>query len=233
MEGTLIGRTDERGGVTEESLEDDIAALQEGCAGVVLAYLSAQNIDRLVTFHRAATRVGRTLVIDVYTARILDALKSDDMPSVKSGELRVFLPRNQKRRIVKSERFDLVNPYREERIFSDELAACPSRWTMLFRSSMKADLEALGNLAGAKLIYSLWPGYLNRDEDNLCDWAASHGIGFEICHVSGHAYIQDMVRLVKAIAPRKLVPIHTSRPDRYSEIFENVEIVGNQHWCAL
>ncbi|GAH06959.1 unnamed protein product, partial [marine sediment metagenome] len=54
---------------------------------------------------------------------------------------------------------------------------------------MARDLEKADCLEGAKLIYSMWPGYIERSPHNIRDWCTKHGIEFEIIHTSGHADI--------------------------------------------
>ncbi|MBB5760392.1 mRNA degradation ribonuclease J1/J2 [Methylorubrum rhodinum] len=38
-------------------------------------------------------------------------------------------------------------------------------------------------------------------------------------HTSGHASIPDLRRLAAALAPRRLVPIHTFAPEQYPALF--------------
>lgn len=233
MEGTVLGRHDEDAPVTESALEDQIVSSLESCRGLALAYFSAQNIDRLVTFYRAARRTGRTFVADVYTAGILDALARKSLPSPRSGALRVFLPKRQKLQIVRTKRFDLVEPYKRWRVYPSQLAETPGRWLVMFRSSMKEDFAAMGDLNDSKILYSLWPGYLARDGQDLKQWAEAHRASLEIHHTSGHAFIKDLITFVKRIRPKHLVPIHTLHPQRYHEIFPNVRVVPNCVWADV
>lgn len=50
----------------------------------------------------------------------------------------------------------------------------------------------------------------------------ARGIRLEHAHTSGHASIADLKRLVGAIAPRMLVPIHTFEPHRFPEHFGTI-----------
>lgn len=92
-EGTTIGRDgNEKHSKTEGELELDIVRSLNATRGPALAYFSGQNIDRFVTFFRAAKRTGRTFVVDLYLAHILDALGRKTLPSPRGPDLRVFLP---------------------------------------------------------------------------------------------------------------------------------------------
>jgi ribonuclease J len=43
----------------------------------------------------------------------------------------------------------------------------------------------------------------------------------DLINASGHASVGDLQRLAKAAAAAAVVPIHTSRPDRFAELFAN------------
>jgi ribonuclease J len=42
--------------------------------GRVFVTWSAQNVDRTVTLYRACLKAGRTLVVDLYTAEVMEAV---------------------------------------------------------------------------------------------------------------------------------------------------------------
>jgi ribonuclease J len=52
----------------------------------------------------------------------------------------------------------------------------------------------------------------------------------EVRHVSGHAYVADLRRLARAIAPERLVPIHTEAPSRYGSLFPRVDVRRDGAW---
>lgn len=233
MEGTVIGREDAEAGTTEAALEADVCRTLKALPGLVLTCFSPQNVDRFVTFFRAAIKSRRVLVVDAYTAHVLDSLGLDSLPSASTSDrIRVFLPRSQKLKIVRSGRFDLIEPYRGKRVYAAELSANPGRWLCLFRSSMCRDFDELTCLRGSVLLYSLWPGYIRQDEA-LRSWTRQHGIDIQVKHTSGHAYMPDLIRFAESIAPRKLVPIHSSHPERYAAMFQNVRVVPNGCWSDV
>jgi len=104
----------------------------------------------------------------------------------------------------------------------------------LFRPSMTRDLEKAECLHAARLIYSLWPGYLKRaDLGPFHAWLNQHGIPLVHCHTSGHASPGDLQRFAKAIAPRMLVPIHSFSTGRFDEYFENVVLKQDGQWWEV
>lgn len=231
MEGTTLGRDEES--VTESDVEAQAQGLMKDTPGIVLACFSAQNIDRFVSFFRASVRSGRTFVVDAYLAHLLSSLGLKSLPDPADGKgVRVFLPSSQKRRIVRSRRFDLIDAYRHSRIYKEEIGASPRRFTMLFRASMARDFAGVC-LRGGALVYSLWPGYLDRDRTDLRRWASDRGLGFHIVHSSGHAHPSDLLRMAEAIRPRRLMPIHTARPDVYGALYPTVQGAANGEWVEV
>ena len=80
MEGTTIGRTGtDEGFPTEDDLETEFVRAFKETKGLHFVWTSSQNIDRLVTVSRAAKRTGRVLVIDLYTAVVLEATGRDSI----------------------------------------------------------------------------------------------------------------------------------------------------------
>ena len=80
MEGTTLGRT-EQDIVKEEDLEKEFVKIFKSDK-LPLVQFSPQNIDRFVTVFRACKRAGKTLVIDPYTAFVLEVYSSmsDSIP---------------------------------------------------------------------------------------------------------------------------------------------------------
>ena len=79
----------------------------------------------------------------------------------------------------------------------------------------------------------MWPGYLERGSPNLREWCAHHGVEFEIIHTSGHADAYDLKRIVKALQPKRLIPIHTLKPDRYRSLSRNTTPLGDGTWTEV
>lgn len=226
MEGTNIreGADPEARGSSEADVEASVADLGRTTRGIVLAAFSAQNIDRLVTMFRAAKKSGRELVLDLYGATMAAATGLASIPQASWEGVRVFLPRGQKARVLKAEAFERTNAVRASRIYAEELRARAGELVMLFRGSMMRDLDAAECLGGAALAWSMWPGYL-RDESGIAlqTWANERGIPISHHHASGHAFVPDLRRLVDALTPERVVPIHSFGGDRYRELFSGVD----------
>ena len=226
MEGTTITRTGTDAGFpTEADLETEMMRLFRNTKGMPLVWCSGQNIDRLVTVFRAAKRSGRQLILDMYTAHILASTENPHLPQADWPETRVYLPWSQKMRIIKDKSFQIADKYKLDRIYPRQLAGAAARSVMLFRPSMRLDLEKAKCLAGARLVYSMWDGYLKDEKlQPFLQWLRDQGIPMHKCHTSGHASVKDLQRLRAAFSNAVVVPIHTQQPDLYGETFGNVQV---------
>ena len=235
MEGTVIGRDGEGADLpNEDELEARFVQRLRKIGGLALAWTSAQNIDRIVTLYRAAKRTGRTLILDAFTAEMLAATENPNLPQADWPQnIGVYVPDWMRRKIKREGAFNKLEPFRDNRIFLDALGD-PSRYIMLFRPGLLREVEAQAPLEQAQLLYSNWEGYL-RDPSTQAvrDWVAERAIPIHHVHTSGHASVPDLKRFAKALAPRKLVPIHSFHTDRFDEFFSNVERRHDGEWWAV
>ena len=104
---------------------------------------------------------------------------------------------------------------------------------MSFQPSLPQDLADANCLEGARLVYSMWPGYLERGSLNLRKWCADRGVEFEIIHTSGHANAYDLKRLVESFRPKRLIPIHTLVPDCFRKLRRNTTPVRDGIWTEI
>ena len=155
------------------------------------------------------------------------------LPPAADGVFRVYLPDSQKRKVIADQSFDIVSRYRTSRIYADEIEANPGKWVMLFRESMTGDIDRLPPHTVTTLIYSLWPGYLDRDSNHLASWCRQQAIALEVAHTSGHADPNSLVRLAQALNPRMVVPIHTQAPQIMDSLVRNVRVLRDGDWLAI
>ena len=146
----------------------------------------------------------------------------------------MYLPRSQKAKVIRKKAFDRTEAVKPHRIYAEELAARRSELVMLFRASMSRELEGIGCLEEARCIWSMWPGYLREPSgERLRAWLDQLGISMVIHHASGHAFIPDLQRLVRALAPGRVVPIHSFAGDRFEEFFRRVDRQTDGVWWSV
>lgn len=237
MEGSSLGRlTEDQAFPTEQDLERTFVNRFKSTPGMALVACSAQNIDRVVTIYRAAKQTGRTMVVDAYAAEVLKATGYASIPKPESGwpNIAVYIPQRQRVQLVRNNIAPLVDSYREFRLWPEQLAEQAPRSVMLFRGWMLKDLERANALEGARVFWSQWDGYL-RDGSGamLKRECEQRRIPFESIHTSGHASPSDLKRLAAAVAPKKLIPIHTFERNKFPGLFANVLLADDGQWIEV
>jgi ribonuclease J len=232
LEGTKVAPDGRDTGLTEREVEDKCVDLFDSTKGMVLACYSGQNIDRLVTLHRAAKRSRRSLVLDLYGAGIARATgRPQTIPQGDWDSLYVSVPLSQRIRVKQTGRFHRTSAVRRRRLFPEDLAGLASELVVTFRASMARELDAAGCLNGARALWSMWPGYLDHLSGvQLRRWLADRDIPMILLHSSGHATVPDLQQWATAVEARQVVPIHTHHPDLYAELFDNVRVRENGEW---
>jgi len=233
MEGSTLGRLEnDESFPCEAEIEEQFVAAFSKTTGLSLVHTSAQNIDRIVSIFRACKKTGKTLVIDLYTSVVLKATGNKHIPQSDWPNIALFIPHKQRIQIKNNNWIDLLKSHSKNRIFIENLQAISDQSVLLFRPIHIRDLEKADLLNDAVYIYSQWEGYWEQDSNAyLREWLAKHKIPKQSIHTSGHASPSDLKRFANALAPSRIVPIHTFMPEKYSELFNNVELnADGEYW---
>ena len=235
MEGTTIGRTGtDEGFATEADLEQAFVKAFQETRGLHFVWASGQNIDRIVTVFRAAKRTGRLLLLDLYTAVVLEATGRDSIPQSHWDGVQVYIPQAQRVFIKKNALFENLSRHHAHRVYPEHLPALKDRTVMLFRPMTIRDRGVQAVLDGARLSYSMWQGYLREDyTGSIIKVLEDRGVQWDIIHTSGHAAVRDLRRFAHALAPRMLVPIHSFETRRFGEFFDNVVRKDDGVWWEI
>ncbi len=228
LEGSMLGRGENQY-QDERAVEDKMVSMFGDKQNIAFVFCSSQNIDRIVSVYRAVKRTRQTLVIDLYTAYILDRLKdiSDKLPQYWWPDIRVFYFWGHRKILKDNGLGSFVGKCVSSRIYKEEISRCKRNVVMIskYNPAFMKLIGYLGDLTGALGIYSMWEGYL--EQSDFRKPLQRQGIEFETIHTSGHAPERDLERLVKAFNPKCVVPIHTFQPQTYPSLFPNVHILND------
>lgn len=220
IEGTNLGA--DKPTVTEHDLEHRFVDLAQRTPGRLFVTWSAQNVDRTVTLYRAALRANRTLVVDLYTAEVLEALQGHlNAPFLGIQNLKVVLTRSLASHYRKLGKETWLNAMAKIGLSA---AALEQQAIVMIRSgSLHRDYMFKG-VAPTKddaFSFSMWSGYL-KDQSDLLSWFGSAGSTIEHIHTSGHASPATLRRFAEAVSAKQVVPVHGLNWDREQTGFDRL-----------
>lgn len=225
IEGTMVERTNHLYS-TEDSVEEAIYNTIKAQTNLSFVISSAQNIDRLISVFRACKRTKKYLVIDVYSAWILEMVRkqSKNIPAIEWEEIKVYAHPSQLEKIKDTSFDDFRNRIKPHRV-GNSVFSNPSDYVYFVRCPNEKLIDKLRGKGTINIIYSQWEGYLLEEHKNFCTdnlnaLKKDSDISFQTIHTSGHATVSDLMKFAKAINSNKIVPIHTAFPEKFKKEFE-------------
>jgi ribonuclease J len=234
LEGTNLGS--DKPTKSEGDLEQDFLQLFQETKGRVFVAWSAQNVDRTVTLYRAAKRAGRTLVVDLYTAEVLELLAEHGrLPRAGMDDFKVVITSNMLRMYRRKDMAGFVDRMATDGrgISASTLNRTPGKWVVMLRDSLRRDYDCKGVKPNSDdaWSWSMWLGYLRDTNPDLIQWLSEA----TPCHIhtSGHAAPKALRDFANAIAPKRLIPIHSFTWDENLEGFPAIHRLQDGEPLAL
>ncbi|MEK7850195.1 MAG: MBL fold metallo-hydrolase [Candidatus Omnitrophota bacterium] len=215
MEGTMLSRENAEYR-TEKDIEKELVSLLKSQGNLTFLSCSSQNIDRLVSAYRACMKTDTLFVVDPYTAYILHALKdiSKGVPQYDWGKnMRIFFIPNRYTDKVLNEK--KMYKFGKAKITKEEVFSLKQKMLVKDSYTMRNIFRNKRLLKDTSVIYSQWEGYL----DGVKGFWDKNGVKINQVHVSGHAYVEDLVKFTKAIKSKNIIPIHTEKAEDYQKLF--------------
>lgn len=234
MEGTMIQRSNDDF-PTEADVGRKIYETIAEQENITFLISSSQNIDRVVSAFRACRHAGKTLVLDIYTAWVLEKLKlvSHNIPAMEWDQIKIKLSYSQHEKLKDNPDFfgDFRKRVYQHRISKEEMLANPADYLYFGKMSHFRTINFYKEIKPVNVIYSQWLGYLScKDEDYygaeaMAGYRRDPQVNFVYAHTSGHATVEDLKMFAEALNPKMLVPVHTEHGGQYNKLFQHVEII--------
>jgi ribonuclease J len=231
MEGTMMRRSSDRF-PDEASVRCQIESVLNEQQNITFLIASSQNIDRLVSAIHACQHTNKILVLDIYTAWVLEQVSqiSNRVPSMEWDQVKVYADFRMDERIKNDPNFfgDFRRRLYSHRVTKNELETNPALYLYYSKMSRFKIMELYKTFGPINIIYSQWLGYLNRKDDEyfgaekIAAYQNDPQVKFTYAHTSGHATLETLIKLVNVLKPSTVVPIHTEHPDDYAKHFSNV-----------
>lgn len=212
---------------SEEEVGRKLRSIIGETKGLVAASFSPVDIDRMKTFFNAAQESGRKFVISMKQAMLIDILSDEiergllDFPFTLEDE-EVFIYAKEKERLYKWEE-KIMERYK---VVASSWVSEHQREVLLFATYYDMlEMLAIKPEAGSVFIYSESEPWNEEGEfefEKLENWLETLGMPLFHIHASGHASPFDLKRMVEKLKPKKVIMIHSERPELFKK-FANVE----------
>jgi ribonuclease J len=233
LEGTMMNRSNDEF-PDEVAVEAKIQQVISSQSNISFLISSSQNIDRIVSAFRACKKTAKTLVIDIYTAWVLEKVRevSTNVPGMEWDEIRVYADYSQDEKLKANQDYfgDFRRRLYRHRVNWQELMASPAYFLYFGKMSSFRKISAFRDTdRPVNVIYSQWQGYLDGSHgdyfgaDRIAAFRQDAGVNFVYAHTSGHAPLRDLQTLATAMNPDVLVPIHTEHGEDFKKRFKNVQ----------
>lgn len=239
VEGTRASRDDRH--ESEEAVEENCLRAVAEERGLVIADFGPRNVERLEIFRRIASSTGRELVVLPKDAHLLEAMRQADGVDRLDG-VRIY----DELRTREERYLEEVRGRNSGRMVkADEIADAPSSFILSFSFW---DLGRMLDIRteGGTYIYSSSEAFTEEqqiDFRRLSNWLHRlnmRAVGYRMAtvagrevpvmvpgyHASGHISGPEVLRLVRTIRPRAVMPIHTESPEHFAGLADDgIEVI--------
>ena len=237
-EGTRIDSAEKD---SEEEVRDKVCDIAEKTKKLVVVNFPVRDTDRMVSFLEAAKKCGRSLVINLKQAYVLDLFEKSglDAPRLSDKNIRVYIPRKTWG-IINDERYSRRIQLQDydgwERDFLDHKHAVTAEEISKNQESYvyRCDFFELKELIdirpekGSAFIRSVCEPFdieMKLDLEKAEEWLKHFGLyPYHQFHASGHLNHDEIREVIEEINPKTVYPIHTEHPEMFKEFHDNVVI---------
>ncbi len=232
LEGTRIGK--QSSGYTEQDVvQHAMDILQKNRDRLAIVNFSMTHLERLVAFWQCAKELGRCFVVNPKDLYLLEAWSAAgrSLP-LNDGSLLVYAGVGGDG--TETWQKDLLARHAQQKVTAQEIARQPADYVLCFGYFDLNELPYLRVQDGVWIQSFSEPMSEEQriDDARLNRWL--HRFGFrryprqgtdeevQPLHVSGHASGDELARVVEAIRPRRLIPVHTTEPRIFVERFSGI-----------
>jgi ribonuclease J len=239
MEGTRI--TDEKVSESEQKVKNECNEIVKKTDKFVIADFSFKDVDRLRSFYAIAKENNRKLVVLLKDAFLLKWLSKDpqlQIPNYDDEDIIIHIPRRRSGKYIDSdygtrerEFLNLNNGWTAEKIKQNQDKVVCAMTFFQFDELIDIRPEPY-----SIMLYSTSEPHNEEqqfDFQRLKAWTERFQLRLFQSHCSGHAYAEDLMRIVKEINPKHLFPVHTEHPEMFKQATQNITLVEEKQIYTL
>jgi ribonuclease J len=199
----------------------------------VVANFSFKDVDRLRTFYTISKENNRKFVVSLKEAFMLKWLNQDpklQVPNVDDENVIIHIPKRGSGTYTstdygsKERKFlNLNNSWTAEDIKKNQSKVLCAMTFFQFDEliDIRPDPYSI-------FLYSTSEPHNEEqkiDFQRLEAWTAHFQLRMFQSHCSGHAYAEDLMRIVSDINPKHLFPVHTEHPALFKQATQNITLI--------
>jgi ribonuclease J len=222
-EGTRVAEGEQGKNPSERSVQEEARRAVASSRRLVFSTFRGNDVDRVNTFHAAAEACGRRLVVSMRTALLLEKLRGDSglkVPRV-GRDVDVFLRRKRSGTFDDKDYFPWERRFIGHGVSAAEVRRAQSKTFLHLEVWNFPELIDIKPDAGGTYIHAATEAFNEEGEQEdaaVRNWINHLGFSYRQIHASGHAPMEDVGRLVSAVAPRAVAPIHTEHPELFRSL---------------
>jgi len=227
-EGTRVTDDDPREDLSEKQVEERARRLVAGHSRLAIVSFYPKDVDRMRSFRDVAKATGRKFVVSTKVAHLLESLKGDRRIAVPDPmtdpSMLVYVRQGMSKPLAHDRHYiDLLG--RHDHVV-DWKHVSKNQDRMIFHTdfSQLTELIDIQPKQGSLFIRSKSEPFEEDDlqEPVLMNWIAYFKLDFHQIHASGHANMEEIFWMVKEIAPKTVIPVHTEHPQLFSRCWQRV-----------
>jgi len=216
-------------GPTEQEIMAQVETKLKTHNGALFFMCAGQDLGLLACLAFIAKNTRRYLVVDGYTALLLERVKflaqkhgaELKLPGLDTEYLRIIRSSATQRIYQLSEYAGTFSRMRDRLFGWDWVRANLDRLIIPVRANSQLWVqEQLPDLGGAALVYSAWESYTDEaGMQETLEWFKARGLLDVPAPATGHAYFSAIRKLVENKKPAYIVPVNTAHADKFAFTF--------------
>ena len=211
---------------SEGEVKEKVGKVTSCTKNLVLAGFAVADMDRIKTFYEVAKSNDRNLAISTKQAYIIDNLCSQEHLGLFSpSDPNVIIFQREKKRYNQYEK-ELQEKY-SNIVKSSDISTMQEEVILVASLYDMNEVAEIRPSAGSSYILSQSEPFNEEMEisfDKLGNWLAYLGIPLYQAHASGHAGPHELKDAIAQISPRKVIPVHTDRPELFKGFISDLNL---------
>ncbi|MBI4980473.1 hypothetical protein HZC30_02850 [Candidatus Woesearchaeota archaeon] len=222
-EGTRI---DQETSVTEAEVKEQISKFIKEAKGLAFVEHPIRDLDRVISVYNAAKANKREFVVTLKLAYLIEALQ--EYCTFKLDEVKILISKKSWGLICKEgadcrqveqdyEKWEQAYINRKNTITYSELQKNPNKYVVsmnMFEVNQLLDIKPKDAI-WIKSSCEPFCDEMELDDERKKNWLKHFNIREYSAHASGHASGKEIRAMIKEIAPKELIPIHTQKPEMF------------------